>query len=161
MENKSTKATFTKEHLDELQKLATEFLFGNIVLKGVFGSGELSIHNLLHTCSKETLVRYKEMFAADVAKSQLTLTTDEFIMTADELRTFKKSLTDKEKSLRLLQLIIAYKNNLSLKEKQKKSLREKRKDYQAAVEATKTPAQKLLELQEEIKSLELEINSDD
>lgn len=155
------KATFQKEHLSELRTLATEFLFSNIIFKGHLGAGEFSVHNLLHTCSKETLSRLKDMFAKDVAADKLTLSTDEFAMTEEQLRAFMAALTRKEKSLRLLQLIIGYKNNLELKSAQRKNLREKQRDFKAAEESLKTPEQKLAELRAEIASLQAEIGTED
>lgn len=138
------KINFTKDHMSRLLDLADEALFGKTVVFTKLGQ-PLNIYELLHTTSINQLNEIKLGLAKKIEKAE---SADEWVAPDnDKLQSMKDT---KE----LVNLIIGWKRyNLELDEnaRKKEELIEKLAELK---ESTKTPEDRIKELETQLKELE-------
>lgn len=138
------KINFTKDHMSRLLDLADEALFGKTVVFTKLGQ-PLNIYELLHTTSINQLNEIKLGLAKKIEKAE---SADEWVAPDnDKLQSMKDT---KE----LVNLIIGWKRyNLELDEnaRKKEELIEKLAELK---ESTKTPEDRIKELEAQLKELE-------
>ena len=138
------KINFTKEHLLRLYDLAVEALFDKTIVKTKF-SQPLNVYELLHTTTINQLNEIKIDLAKKIEKVEAA---DEWIAPDnDKLQAMKDT---KE----LVNLIIGWKRyNLELNENARKK-EELSKKLTELKESTKTPEDRIKELEAQLKELE-------
>lgn len=138
------KINFTKEHMIRLYDLANEALFNRTVVTTKLGQ-PLNIYELLHTTSINQLTEIKLSLAKKIEKIE---EKDEWIEPDnDKLQAMKDT---KE----LVNLIIGYKRyNLEIQENKIKK-DELSKKLAELKESTKTPEDRIKELEAQLKELE-------
>lgn len=140
------KINFTKEHQDRLGVLAAEALFNGTTFKGNLGS-ELNIYDLFHNCNINTLTRYHGLIKKEVADIEAL---DEWSLTDYQQR---KAATLK-KTQELVNLLIGYNRAKSEKEANRAKLAEVKAQYEKLKEDTKTPEDKMKEMEAAMAALE-------
>ena len=138
------KINFTKEHFNKLKELAVQALFDGIVFRTKLGQ-VLTVENLIHTVSISQLNEIKNGLAKQIEKIEAS---DEWISPDNDKIEGLKS--NKE----LVNLIIGWRRyNLELVEnvRKKKELTAKLNELK---ESTKTPEDRIKEIQAELKELE-------
>ena len=138
------KINFTKDHMSRLLDLADEALFDKTVVFTKLGQ-PLNIYELLHTTSINQLNEIKNSLSKKIEKAE---ETDEWIQPDnDKLQAMKDT---KE----LVNLIIGWKRyNLELTENELKK-EELSKKLTELKESTKTPEDRIKEIEAQIKELE-------
>ena len=138
------KINFTKDHMSRLLDLADEALFDKTVVFTKLGQ-PLNIYELLHTTSINQLNEIKNSLSKKIEKAE---ETDEWIQPDnDKLQSMKDA---KE----LVNLIIGWKRyNLELTENELKK-EELSKKLAELKESTKTPEDRIKELEAQLKELE-------
>lgn len=137
---------FTKEHLAQLEKAMIKQLFDGSAIKGPMGT-TLNAHQLLHETSVKSL-------------QQLYVTTTKDIENQSKLDRWSMSdyqqskLEELKSQAELLDLIIGFKKSEALKEANKIKLKEKRELLNTLRDQSKTPADRIKELESEIAELE-------
>lgn len=138
------KINFTKEHLEQLHKLADEALFENLTVTTKFGQ-QLNIHELLYTVSINQLNEIKQALARKIEKLE---SNDEWIGADTEALQTARKLKD------LVNLVIGYKRyQLELLEIQDKK-EELQEQLNKLKESQKTPDERIKELEAQIADLE-------
>lgn len=138
------KINFTKQHMERLINLADAALFNKITVITKLGQ-PLNIYELLHTTSINQLTEIKASLAKKIEKIE---SSDEWIAPDnDKLQSMKDT---KE----LVNLIIGWKRyNLELDENARKKA-ELSKKLNELKESTKTPEDRIKELEAQLKELE-------
>jgi len=137
---------FTKEHLAQLEKAMIKQLFDGSAIKGPMGT-TLNAHQLLHETSVKSL-------------QQLYVTTTKVIENQSKLDRWSMSdyqqskLEELKSQAELLDLIIGFKKFEALKEANKIKLEEKRELLNTLRDQSKTPSERIQELESEIAELE-------
>lgn len=138
------KINFTKEHLEQLHKLADEALFEDLVVTTKFGQ-PLNIHELLYTVSINQLTEIKQSLAKKIEKLEAS---DEWIQADNEKIQTARKLKD------LVNLIIGYKRY----QLEQLELQEKKEELTAKLtelkESQKTPEDRIKEIEAQLKELE-------
>ena len=138
------KINFTKQHMERLMDLADTALFDRTIVATKLGQ-QLNIYELLHTTSINQLNEIKTSLAKKIEKVEAT---DEWVAPDnDKLQAMKDT---KE----LVNLIIGWKRyNLELDEnaRKKEELTAKLNELK---ESTKTPEDRIKEIQAQLKELE-------
>lgn len=138
------KINFTKEHLEQLHKLADEALFENLTVTTKLG-GQLNIHELLYTTSINQLTEIKTALAKKIEKLEAS---DEWVQVDNEKIQTVRKLKD------LVNLIIGYKRyQLELLEIQDKK-EELQEQLNKLKESQRTPDERIKELEAQIADLE-------
>lgn len=140
-----TKINFTKDHFAKLQKMATEMLFNNEAVITKLGS-PLTIVDLLHLTTIGTLndIRLSLGKAIDRLENQ-----DEWTSTEDT----QEKLAGLKNKKELVNLIIGYKRFLLEQEAVSRKKQELTNKLNNLKESTKTPEDKIKELEEELATL--------
>jgi hypothetical protein len=138
--------SFTKEHKEKLNALALEALFQGTEFKAKIGANH-TIHDLLHTCSLNTLQQLHSQTKKEAAEIE---TMDEWSLTDHQQRKLK-DLKDKQE---ILNLLIGYKRYLAEAESKRQELKELKGQLKNLQELNKTPDQRQKELEAKIASLE-------
>ena len=138
------KINFTKQHMERLMDLADAALFNKTIVVTKLGQ-PLNIYELLHTTSINQLTETKASLAKKIEKVEAS---DEWIAPDnDKLQSMKDT---KE----LVNLIIGWKRyNLELDENARKK-EELTKKLAELKESTKTPEDRIKELEAQLKELE-------
>ena len=138
------KINFTREHLEQLHKLADEALFENLTVTTKLG-GQLNIHELLYTTSISQLTEIKTALAKKIEKLEAS---DEWIQVDNEKIQIARKLKD------LVNLIIGYKRY----QLEQLELQEKKEELTAKLtelkESQKTPEDRIKEIEAQLKELE-------
>lgn len=135
---------FTREHMQKLSELALKMLFTNGEIRNKIGNS-LSIVELLHTTSINQLNEIKAILAKKIEQQE---GRDEWIDPDNEKLTKLKE--DKE----LVNLIVGWKRlNLERAENARKK-EELTKKLAELKESTKTPEDRIKELEAQLKELE-------
>jgi hypothetical protein len=142
------KINFTKEHQTSLEKLFVDLSFNAETLTGRFGSNAVSPYDLLHNTSLGSLRAVHNELKATITKEEAN--TDEWTQS----ETTQRQLTMKKKWLEFIHLLIGYKRFEAEKAENAKVIREKKKLLQELKESTKTPAERISELEKEINDIE-------
>lgn len=137
---------FTKEHLQQLKSLMIEMLFGNSSLKGAMGTN-INAHQLLNETSIKTLQGLYLTTSKDI-ENQSKL--DRWSMTDYQ----QNKLEELKQTAELLDLLIGYKKSEAQREAAAGKLKEKREILQSLKDQSKTPAERIKELETEISELE-------
>lgn len=141
-----TRINFTKEHLEKMKGLAVDMLLKNESVATKMGQ-VLSVSDLLHTTTINTLNSIKSQLKEKITKAE---EKDEWSATEKDSKYLEMLRNQKE----LVNLIIGWKKynmeQASIQSK-REALEEKLKEL---VEAQKTPAEKIKELEEAINKLE-------
>jgi chromosome segregation ATPase len=138
------KIKFTPEHMTKLKELAAQALFGGIVVRTKLGQ-PLNIYQLIHTTSINQLNEIKNGLVKQIEK----------IENGDEWTNPDNEKLDDLKSLKeMTNLIIGWKRyNLELNENARKK-EELSKKLTELKESTKTPEDRIKELEAQLKELE-------
>ena len=138
------KINFTQEHYVKLQSLAAEALFNKVVITTKLGQ-PLNIYELLHTTSINQLNEIKSSLAKKIEKME---ETDEWVQPDNDRLEWYKNAKE------LVNLIIGWKRyNLEV-EANKKQKEELSKKLNELKESTKTPEDRIKELETQLKELE-------
>ena len=138
------KIKFTKEHYAKLKELAAQALFEGIVVRTKLGQ-PLNIYELVHTVSPNQLNEIKNGLAKQIEKIE---NGDEW--TNPDSEKLESLKTTKE----LVNLIIGWKRyNLELDENARKK-EELTKKLAELKESTKTPEDRIKELEAQLKELD-------
>lgn len=140
------KINFTKEHQDRLGVLAAEALFNGTTFKGNLGS-EMNIYDLFHNCNINTLTRYQGIIKKEVADIEAL---DEWSLTEYQQR----KAANLKKVQELVNLLIGYNRSKAEKEANKAKLAEVKAQYEKLKEDTKTPEDKMKEMEAAMAALE-------
>jgi hypothetical protein len=136
-----TKINFTKEHQDKLSQLAGEALIKGTVFKGgSVGNSEITIYDLFHNCTVQTLSRYQANLKKEVREID---DLDEFLLTAHQRQ--KKAKLEKQREL--ITLIIGYKRFQEQQATDRKEYLALKSQYDQLKENSKTPEDRLKELE--------------
>ena len=140
----ATKINFTKEHEEKLDSLAVKMLKNNEVIRTSMGQ-PLNIVELMHTTSINQLVNIKNALAKQIAKKE---EGDEWVET-------DTTILDKMKETKeLVNLIIGWKRkNLEIAETKSKR-EELTKKLAELKESTKTPEDRIKEMEAELAALD-------
>ena len=135
---------FTEEHMTKLKDLAVEMLLNNGIISTTIGQ-VLNISDLLHTTTINTLKGIKISLSKKIENLELV---DEWVEpeTQKEIENLKR---DKE----LVNLIIGYKR---FQQEEKANAAKKHaleKQLKELEESTKTPAEKIAEIKEQLNAL--------
>ena len=142
-----TKINFTKEHQERLGVLASDALTKGEKFKGNLGS-EMTIYDLIHNCNVNTLSRYHSNIKKEVADIELL---DEWSLTEYQ----QKKAANLKKTQELINLLIGYKRNQAEIEANREKLSKLKSTYSELKESTKTPEDKLKEVEAQILALEV------
>ena len=138
------KINFTKEHMLRLYDLANEALFDKTVVTTKLGQ-PLNIYELLHTTSINQLNDIKASLSKRIEKME---EQDEWVAPDNDKLTWYKNTKE------LVNLIIGWKRyNLELDENKRKK-EELSKKLTELKESTKTPEDRIKELEAQLKELE-------
>lgn len=138
------KIKFTKEHYAKLKELAAQALFEGVVIRTKLGQS-LSIYELVHTVSPNQLNEIKNSLAKQIEKIE---NGDEW--TNPDSEKLESLKTNKE----LVNLIIGWKRyNMELDENARKK-EELSKKLAELKESTKTPEDRIKELEAQLKELD-------
>lgn len=138
------KINFTKEHMLRLYDLANEALFDKTVVTTKLGQ-PLNIYELLHTTSINQLNEIKASLSKRIEKME---EQDEWVAPDNDKLTWYKNTKE------LVNLIIGWKRyNLELDENKRKK-EELSKKLTELKESTKTPEDRIKELEAQLKELE-------
>lgn len=140
------KINFTKEHQDKLNSLAGEALVKGTVFKGNLGA-QMNIYDLFHNCNTNTLTRYHANIKKEIAEIEAL---DEWSFTEYQQR----KAADLKKTQELVFLLIGYKRNQAEVEANKAQLAELKETYNKLKEDTKTPEDKMKEIEAKMAVLE-------
>jgi len=140
----ATKINFTKEHEEKMDSLAVKMLKNNEVIRTSIGQ-PLNIVELMHTTSINQLVNIKNALAKQIAKKE---EGDEWVET-------DTSALDKMKETKeLVNLIIGWRRkNLEIAETKSKR-EELTKKLTELKESTKTPEDRIKEMEAELAALD-------
>ena len=137
---------FTKEHLSELTRLATNMLFDNDTISGAVGT-KLSIQDLLHNTTINTLTtihaNLKKQASNIESQSEWTLTSYQ-----------QQKLNKTKNQERLVNLLIGYKKYCEQVDANKSKLSELKAKAKELQESTMTPQQQLDAINAEIAAAE-------
>lgn len=137
-----TKINFTQEHQAELDTLLLDALYNNTVFKGKVGS-TVTVSDLLHTCSPNTLTEMQANLKKEVSKID---DLDEFTLTDYQIQ--KQSYLKKQ--ARLVNLVLGYIRNQDQLKAEKARIADLKQTYNKLKEDTKTPEQRLKEMEAEL-----------
>ena len=140
------KINFTKAHFDKLQQLASWALFNNKIVLNRLG-GELNIYELLHTTTINSLNTIRLNLGKEIEKLE---SVDEWVNTSSNQTKLEETKTLKE----LVNYIIGYKRYLIEVEENARRKRELTAKLAEMKEATKTPEEKIKEVEAELASIE-------
>lgn len=143
-----SKINFTKDHFNKLADLALSALFGNVVFNTKMGT-PMNIYELMHTTTIGTLNEMRLSLAKAIEKLE---SQDEWA-SPDNIQEKLDALKNKKE---LVNLLIGYKRfQLEQEEnaRKKKELTEKLAELK---ESTKTPEDRIKELEAEIAGLDNE-----
>lgn len=143
-----SKINFTKEHNARLGELAAEALFKGTKFKGNLGT-ESTIHDLIHNTQINTLTRYHANIKKEVAEIEAM---DEWSL-SDYQQTKAKNL---KKNQELIFLLIGYKRYQEEIAANKAKLAELKSTYAQLKEDTKTPEDRMKEIEAQMAALEPE-----
>lgn len=136
------KVNFTKEHQDKLNSLSLAALQTGETFAGRAGT-QLNIYDLYQTVQLPTLQDVYARLKTEVEKIEKM---DEFSLTDYQIKK-NKELKEKQE---LVNLMIGYKRWMSEKDANKELLRDLNKEMKELKESTKTPEEKLKELEARI-----------
>ena len=138
------KINFTKEHMLRLYDLANEALFDKTVVTTKLGQ-PLNIYELLHTTSINQLNEIKASLSKKIEKVE---ESDEWVQPDNDRLEYFKNMKE------LVNLIVGWKRyNLELDENKRKK-EELSKKLTELKESTKTPEDRIKELEAQLKELE-------
>ena len=138
------KINFTKEHMSRLVELATDMLFANSCIQTTMGQ-VLNITELLHTTSINQLNNIKAMLVKKIEKLE---GADEWV--GEDTEKLESTRRTKE----LVNLIIGWKRyQLEISENKKKK-EELTKKLAELKESTKTPEDRIKEMEAELAKLD-------
>jgi hypothetical protein len=136
-----TRINFTKEHQDRLSQLAGEALIKGTIFKGgSVGNAEVTVYDLFHNCTVQTLSRYQANLKKEVREID---DLDEFLLTPHQKQ--KKSKLEKQREL--MTLIIGYKRFQEQTVADRKEYLAIKSQYDQLKENSKTPEDRLKELE--------------
>ena len=138
------KINFNKEHFTKLSELAVKMLFENRTIKNKLGS-PLNVVELLHTTSINQLLEIK---AALIKKIEAVESRDEWIDPDNEKLIQLKE--DKE----LVNLMVGYKRLVIEREENSRKKKELSAKLAELKESTKTPEDRIKEMEAELAALE-------
>ena len=137
---------FTKEHEQQLCGLMLGQLFSGDTIKGAMGT-ELNAHQLLHETSLKTLQQLYVNTSKDIEnKSKL----DRWSMTDYQ----QGELDRLKQQAELLDLLIGYKKSEAVNAANAEILKEKRNMLKQLKDESKTPKERIEELEKEISEIE-------
>lgn len=140
------KINFTKEHQSRLEFLFLFLCFSIATIAGVFGANTYNPADLLYNSSLSTL---RSMNITLKKKIEALETTDEWSMTDSTQRSLKEMKLWQE----YINLLIGHKTKQYQDEKVSIKIRELKSMQKELQESSKTPAEKLLEIQKQIEEL--------
>lgn len=134
-----TKINFTKENKESLFNLAGEALVKGTKFKGSMNT-ELTIYDLFHNCNINTLERYYGNLEKEV---EAISKVGRWNLTSYQQR--KKLALENQKEL--IDLLIGYKKFVAEQEASRKEYRDMKAQYDQLKENTKTPEERLKEME--------------
>ena len=135
---------FTEEHMTKLKDLAVEMLLNNGIISTTIGQ-VLNISDLLHTTTINTLKGIKISLSKKIENLELV---DEWVETETQ-----KEIENLKRDKELVNLIIGYKR---FQQEEKANAAKKHaleKQLKELEESTKTPAEKIAEIKEQLNAL--------
>ena len=135
---------FTEEHMTKLKDLAVEMLLNNGIISTKIGQ-VLNISDLLHTTTINTLNGIKISLSKKIENLELV---DEWVETEAQ-----KEIENLKKDKELVNLIIGYKRFQQEKEANAAKKHALEKQLKELEESTKTPAEKIAEIKEQLNAL--------
>ena len=135
----ANKINFTKEHQAKLANMALTALFNNITFNTSMG-GTCGISELLHQTTVNSLLQMKQNLDKKIASREAA---DEWTMTDTE----QKNLTELKSKSELINLIIGWKKFVAYQNEIAKEKEELDKKIADLKESTKTPEDKIKELE--------------
>ena len=138
------KINFTKEHMSRLVELATDMLFANSCIQTTMGQ-TLNIVELIHTTSINQLNNIKSMLVKKIEKLE---GADEWIGEDTE------KLEGTRRAKELVNLIIGWKRYQMEIEENKRKKAELTKKLSELKESTKTPEDRIKEMEAELAALD-------
>lgn len=138
------KVKFTPEHMSKLKELASQALFGGVVIRTKLGQ-PLNVYELVHTTSVNQLNEIKNSLAKQIEKIE---GGDEWVNPDSE------KLDGLKATKELVNLVIGWKRyNTELNENARKK-EELSKKLTELKESTKTPEDRIKELEAQLKELD-------
>ena len=138
------KINFTKEHMQKLSELACKMLFNNGIIRNKLGQ-PLNIVELLHTTTINQLLEMKTQLSKKIEQQE---SKDEWIDPDND------KLTELKESKELINLIIGYKRLLLEQAENSRKKEELSKKLAELKESTKTPEDRIKELETQLAELE-------
>lgn len=135
---------FTEEHMSKLKDLAVEMLLNNGIISTKIGQ-VLNISDLLHTTTINTLNSIKISLSKKIENLELV---DEWVETEAQ-----KEIENLKRDKELVNLIIGYKRFQQEKEANTAKKHALEKQLKVLEESTKTPAEKIAEIKEQLNAL--------
>ena len=135
----ANKINFTKEHQAKLANMALSALFNNTTFNTNMG-GTCGISELLHQTTVNSLLQMKQNLDKKIASREAA---DEWSMTDTE----QKSLTELKSKSELINLVIGWKKFVAYQNEITKEKEELDKKIADLKESTKTPEDKIKELE--------------
>lgn len=145
------KIFFTTEHKTKLDALLLKFLYNNIAVKADFGSQLYSVSELLHSTANETLVNIRDR-ARKYVNSLNDVEEEDLTLKQEELLNLNKDIYE------LTKLILKYRTDMDNKNELMKKLVKAEENLRKLQESTKTPEQKMQELESFINELKSKID---
>jgi len=134
-----TKINFTKEHQTRLNELAGEALVKGTTFRGSSTGNEMTIYDLFHNCSINTLARMFGNLKKEVAAID---DLDEWSLTPYQKG--KQSRLNSQKEL--ISLIIGFKRFSEQQKADRENYKALKAQYDQLVEEKKTPEERLAEM---------------
>ena len=144
------KVIFTTEHKVKLDALLLKFLYSNIAVKADFSSQLYNISELLHNTADETLVNIRDK-ARKYTNSLNDIDEEDLTIKQEELLNLNKDIYEMAK------LILKYRAYVDNKNELMKKLVKAEENLSKLRESTKTPEQKMQELEIFINDLKSKI----
>ena len=142
----SNNITFTKEHKSKLDQLLIAALYDGLRFKGIAGT-ELNVHQLMHECTIKTI---QTLYSNKVKEIETQTKLDKWSMTAYQQEKLESLKVEEE----ILDLMIGYKKYILSTEARATKLKEKRELLLKLKDESKTPQDRIKELETEILELE-------
>jgi len=144
------KVTFTTEHKAKLDALLLKFLYNNIAVKADFSQQLYNISELLHNTADETLVNIRDK-ARKYTNSLNDIDEEDLTIKQEELLNLNKDIYEMAK------LILKYRAYVDNKNELMKKLVKAEENLSKLRESTKTPEQKMQELETFINDLKSKV----
>jgi chromosome segregation ATPase len=150
----TTKINFTPEHRERLNKLFLSLSFSGEVIQGKFGANTLSPYDLLQNTAINTLKSIHSQLKSEIDKEEKN--TDEWTTSEHQQRV----LNLKKKWGEFIHLMIGYKRAEQEAAENAKNLRQWTSELAQLKEDTKSPQDRIKEMEDKIKLAEGEISTE-